>query len=98
MIRIRALPDLVGYNVPQGDPLCHKQIAWFAREDDRALGVVILDRIDHDFSWVALEKTDGAWQAADVGASLATQDAATTALHEAMRAIGGAVKDGEPQP
>jgi hypothetical protein len=97
MIGIRRLSSTAGYNVPHGDPLCHKPLAWFASEDDRVLGVVILDRIDGDFSWVALEKDEGVWRAADVAASLGSRDEATKALHTAMRVLGEAAKDGEPQ-
>jgi hypothetical protein len=93
---IRRLSSTAGYDVPHGDPLCHQEIAWFATEGDRVLGVVIRTSIDGDFSWVALEKDEEVWRAADLGASVRTQDEATRALHEAMQALGEAAKDKEP--
>ena len=77
--------SLANYPTPmRGDPRLHHEIAWFATDDDRALGILILDKVDRDFGWVVLEKIDGAYHCTDSDVSLPTPEAAERALHEAM--------------
>jgi hypothetical protein len=79
-----------GYFIPMsGDPRLHEELAWYATDDGSVLGVVIRDRIDHDFSWVVLTHShmaDG-YCAVDCAASLPSQDAAKEALHSAMERV-----------
>ena len=41
-----------------GDPRLHRELMWYATEDDAVLGVVILDLVDKDYSWVVLTEND----------------------------------------
>lgn len=69
-----------------GDPLLHRNLAWYAIEGDAVIGVVILDLVDRDFSWVMLGLTDQGpgYYAIDLAASLPSREAATEALHATM--------------
>jgi hypothetical protein len=76
------------YNIPlSGDPRLHRELMWYATEDNAVLGVVILDLVDKDYSWVVLTENDQGpgYTAIDMGASLPTEEDATAALHDAMR-------------
>ena len=47
------------YNIPlSGDPRLHRELMWYATEDNAVLGVVILDLVDKDYSWVVLTEND----------------------------------------
>jgi len=52
--------------------------AWYRHEN--LLGVVLLDNIDNDWSFVALSKQEGSYKAFDVETSFPTQEEATAAL------------------
>ena len=76
------------YNIPlSGDPSLQRELMWYATEDNAVLGVVILDLVDKDYSWVVLTENDQGpgYTAIDMGASLPTEEDATAALHDAMR-------------
>lgn len=79
--------DKSKYHIPNsGHPLLHQELAWYATDDDAVLGVIILDLVDHDFSWVVLTENDQGpgYTAIDLETSLPTMAAATAALHTAM--------------
>lgn len=79
--------DETNYDIRHdGNPALHKPMRWYATEDDRVLGVVVLDLFDLDFGWVMLtENGQGAGYAAiDVATSYPTVVDATAALHQAM--------------
>ena len=79
--------DAYSYPIPMaGDPRLHRNIQWYATEDNRVLGVVVLDLVDLDFSWVVLTENDQGpgFTAIDLGHSLPTVPEATRALHQAM--------------
>ena len=76
------------YNIPlSDDPRLHRELMWYATEDNAVLGVVILDLVDKDYSWVVLTENDQGpgYTAIEMGASLPTEEDATAALHDAMR-------------
>jgi hypothetical protein len=85
--------DKSRFNIPMSShPDRHRELMWYATEDDAVLGVVILDLVDKDYSWAALTQSDQAagYTTADMGQSpLPTEDDATAALHDAMRSISG---------
>jgi hypothetical protein len=85
--------DKSRFNIPMsGHPKLHRELMWYATDDDAVLGVVILDLVDKDYSWAALTQSDQAagYMTADMGQSpLPTEDDATAALHDAMRSISG---------
>jgi hypothetical protein len=84
--------DKSHYNIPAaGDPKLHRELIWYATEDDAVLGVVLLDLVDKDYSWVVLTPSDRppGYTAADMDQSLATEEEATAALHDAMRSVHG---------
>ena len=74
-----------------GSPMFHENLMWYATEDDSRLGVVILDRVDHDFSWVMMMKDvpdqGPGYTAVDLDHSLPTVEAATAGLHRAMEGM-----------
>ena len=81
--------DKSRFNIPMsGYPELHRELMWYATEDDAVLGVVVLDLVDKDYSWVVLTQGPG-FTAIDIGASLPSEDDATAALHDAMRSISG---------
>ena len=74
------------YHIPKsGHPLLHEELAWYASDDDKLLGVVIRDRIDDDFSWVVLVDLGAGYTAIDCAASVSSEAAAMRELHAAMR-------------
>lgn len=76
------------YDIPYtGQPEIHENLAWYATDDNRVVGVVVLDKVDNDFSWVVLTAIEGAYTAADLDHSLPSQQAATDALHKAMQLL-----------
>jgi hypothetical protein len=85
--------DKSRFNIPMSShPDRHRELMWYATEDDAVLGVVILDLVDKDYSWAALTQSDQAagYTTADMGQSpLPTEEDATAALHDAMRSISG---------
>ena len=73
--------DKSRFNIPMsGHPELHRELMWYATDDDAVLGVVILDLVDKDYSWVVLTQGPG-FTAIDIGASLLSEDDAT-ARHE----------------
>src|SRR5262249_20568546 len=76
-----------------GNPQLHRNWGWWATEDERVLGVLILDLVDHDFSWVVLTQADqgdefdgyGAYRAVNLGHSCASETEAKNKLFEAMK-------------
>jgi hypothetical protein len=84
--------DKSRFNIPtSGHPKLHRELMWYATENDAVLGVVILDLAYKDYSWAVLTQSDQAagYTTADMGASLPTEDDATAALHDAMRLACG---------
>lgn len=50
----RRFDALAGYARQPEIALIMDELTWFADRDERALGMVVSDRIDDDFGWVAL--------------------------------------------
>ncbi len=58
---------------------------WWSNETETMIGLVGLDRTDHDFSWVALGRDEtGVFRAIDLRVSLPTIEAARANLHESL--------------
>lgn len=73
------------YNVIfQGHPALHRELAWYATEDETVIGVVILDLVDGDYSWVALTKQPVVFKASDLGTSCVSRELAMQQLQTAM--------------
>ena len=85
--------DKSRFNIPiPGNLMLHRELAWYATDDDAVIGVVILDLAYKDYSWAMLTQSDQAagYTTADMGQSpLPTEEDATAALHDAMRSISG---------
>jgi hypothetical protein len=85
--------DKSRFDIPiPGNPMLHRELAWYATDDDAVLGVVILDLAYKDYSWAVLTQSDQAagYMTADMGQSpLPTEEDATAALHDAMRLVHG---------
>ena len=84
--------DKSRFNIPvPGNPMLHRELMWYATEDDAVLGVVVLDLVDKDYSWVMLTENDQGpgYTAIDGRISLPTEEDATAALHDAMRSVSG---------
>ena len=51
--------DKSRFNIPMsGHPKLHRELMWYATDDDVVLGVVILDLVDKNYSWVVLTEND----------------------------------------
>lgn len=62
-----------------------QEAAWFASDDERILGLLVWDRIDHDFGWVVLGRDRRArFRAIGQDASLPSFDDARNALEAAL--------------
>ena len=65
-----------------------EEIEWHAVPDERVLGVITRDRIDHDFGWVALGRDEQLrFRAVAVNASLPDTGTARAQLFERMRRL-----------
>ena len=79
---------LAGYTRRPFILLLMEEVEWLATSDERVLGIVIRDRIDHDFGWVAMCRDERLrFQAVAVNASLLRQDIAREQLCERMRGV-----------
>jgi hypothetical protein len=84
--------DKSRFNIPMsGYPVLHRELMWYATDDDAVLGGVVLDLVDKDYSWVMLTENDQGpgYRAIDGRISLPTEEDATAALHDAMRLARG---------
>jgi hypothetical protein len=68
-----------------GEPLTTER-RWF-RQGER-LGIVLIDNVDHDWSFVALSVQKDFHRAYDVGTSYPTEQAAMQALEKALESAG----------
>jgi len=98
---IKELTSLDIYGIPwRGNKLFHKELAFFATENDLVLGVVALDRVDKDYSWVLIahksivtpqfgnQVSDSGYSLVNFRVSRQTQATATRELHTAMERLG----------
>lgn len=87
MTQIRTI-NPAHYNIPmRGNPALHRNLEWYATDDNKVLGVVILDLIDKDYSWVVLTDTPEdvpGYCAVDMKASLHTMEEARRELRVEM--------------
>jgi len=73
----------------RGQPHLHENLAWYATTNDIVVGVVVRDRVDDDFSWVAVLNSGSGFVTEDLGHSLPTEEAATKALCASMARLRG---------
>jgi hypothetical protein len=84
LTRIR-FDALAGYVRSPKIVLFVEEIEWYATPDERLIGMLERDRIDHDFGWVILGRDERLrFRAIDVNASLASLEAARQQLFERM--------------
>jgi len=85
------------FKIPaMGSPHIHRNLEWWATDNEQAIGVVILDLVDHDYSWVMLTTEDqddegdglGLFRAVNLGHSLKTENEAREQLFAAMKQRG----------
>ncbi|MEZ5894215.1 MAG: hypothetical protein R3C58_13865, partial [Parvularculaceae bacterium] len=82
----RRFDALAGYARRPEIALIMDELVWFADRDERVLGMVVNDRIDHDFGWVVFGRDEiERYRAIDVNASHPTYEEAELALFAAMR-------------
>lgn len=87
----RRFDALAGYTRQPFILLVTEEIEWHATSDERVLGVVTRDRIDHDFGWVALGRDEQLrFRAVAVNASLPNAGAARDQLLERMDVLAAA--------
>jgi hypothetical protein len=77
------------YDVRRGGlPRVHENLVWYATDDDSVLGVVLFDKVDHDFGWVIMrndvEGQGPGFTAVNLGLFHSTVESATKKLHEEM--------------
>ncbi|MEO6751660.1 MAG: hypothetical protein ABIP85_07765 [Chthoniobacteraceae bacterium] len=57
------------------------EVEWFSDDDERVLGIVLLDNTDQDWSWMVLGRDEaGLFRAIDLGVSIATREEAKKLL------------------
>jgi hypothetical protein len=76
ILRQRSPVEYMGYSKPT------EERAWYAHNN--LLGIVLFDKVDSDWSFVALYNDCGLFRAYDVGASFHAAEAAEEALREAL--------------
>lgn len=62
----------------------HEELEFLSTEDKSVLGVVLFDKVDNDFSFVALGSDGKMFRAVDMGVSYKTRDEAREKLMIAM--------------
>jgi hypothetical protein len=81
----RRFEALAGFARQPEIALISEELAWYASRDERVLGIVLIDLIDNDYSWVVFGRDElQRYRAIDVNASHATIDEARSALFRAM--------------
>ena len=70
-------------------PRLHREMAWWATDDDKVLGGLIFDLVDRDYGYVVLTQAPGAteYNCVDVECSFLTAALATLRLHIVMEAL-----------
>ena len=78
------------YHIAGGPhPRLHREMAWYATDDDKVLGGLILDLVDRDYGYVVLTKNPAtdAYECVDVECSFLTAALATRRLHQIMEGL-----------
>lgn len=58
-----------------------REVEWFSDEDERVLGLVLLDTVDNDWLWMVLGRDEaGVFRCMDLGVSIPTQEEAHNLL------------------
>jgi hypothetical protein len=78
----------------RGIPALHRELGWYASEDESRIGAIVLDLVDNDYGWVLLtadapDAVPGRFACADVATSLPSAEAACSALEQALTAPDG---------
>lgn len=82
---LRRFNALAGYTRKPRLVVTVQEFDWLATADERVLGVLVWDRYDHDFGWIALAQDERfQYRAIDVESSLPSADAARANLTAAM--------------
>ena len=83
----RRFEALAGFARQPEIALITEELAWYANSDERVLGIVLVDLIDNDYSWVVFGRDElQRYRAIDVSTSHATIDEARSTLFRAMEA------------
>ena len=81
----RRFEALAGYTRKPEIVIFIEEIEWYATADERLIGMVVHDRIDHDFGWVILGRDERLrFRAIDVSSSLPNVDDARRQLIDAV--------------
>jgi len=57
------------------------EVEWFSDDDERVLGIVVIDNTDQDWSWMVLGRDEaGLFRAIDLGVSIPTREEARALL------------------
>jgi hypothetical protein len=85
-MKIRSVPDK-GYKIARrSPPSLVRELEMFANEDESVLGIVALDLVDNDYSYIVLSQVESpVYSAVDLKTSIEHRDQATEELHNAMR-------------
>lgn len=59
-------------------------VEWYAREDGRVIGAVLVDRVGDRFGWVLLRKDRSKFVPRAVGASMVRSEEASRSLRDAI--------------
>src|SRR6266446_1955960 len=81
----RRFDALAGYARVPKIVLIIDELEWYATPDDRIIGMLTFDKIDHDFGWVILGRDERhRFRAINVNVSFPTKDASRTELFSEM--------------
>lgn len=87
----RRFDALAGYSRTPRIMALTEELEWYATADERVLGIVLRDRIDDDFSWVAMGRDETLrFRAVKVRASHPSQDEARQALFKTLEELAQA--------
>ncbi len=82
----RRFEALAGYARTPEIVLYVEEIEWYATCDERLIGLLVRDRIDHDFGWIILGRDERLrFRAIDVNGSLPSPEAARQQLFERIK-------------
>lgn len=74
-----------GYPIPRPPFYAKGLLKFYRNVEETMLGLVLEDPVDHDYSFVVMEKTKNGFVAIDVEVSFESIDKAIMAMHQAVK-------------
>jgi hypothetical protein len=87
----RRFDALAGYSRTPSITTLTEELEWYATPDERVLGVVLRDRVDNDFSWVAMGRDEALrFRAVRCNTSLPSREAARQEAFKVLEEVATA--------